>query len=145
MIIETVNHAGHPTYFDTEAVIAFKQGKQLQYASGENWRNWKIEVDATCIFGPWCYNRIYKWRVKPETIEVDVEIKTVVKIPAPFKGTVGENQEYYLVYKYQNVWYFDQFINCSWVELEENNYVYLDRETAQKAVDILNGKNGESK
>lgn len=157
MIIETVNEYDLPTFFDSKAVIAFKKGKQLQYSTSEtetDWIDWEIYDNGT--FGPWCYNRAYKWRVKPDEIEVEIErevktvVKSTVKIPAPFKGTIAKSIDYFVVKHstYRKNWWacecqnFEQ--DCADFDVK-NHYVYLDKETAQKAVDILNAKTGESK
>jgi len=145
---------GSTAHFDREAVIAFKQGKQLQCLQKDCWEDWNVKDDEVLCFGPWYSASYIKWRVKPDTIEVDVEVKTVVKtkveIPAPFKGELEENQDYYIVKHstYQDKWWICDCYNTNTGVGDfdvKTFYVYLDKDTAQKAVDILNGKNGESK
>lgn len=160
MIHKFKTTTGVDVSFDEKAVIAFKQGKQLQlsYNQGE-WKDWSISEYQTMCFGPWFHADVYKWRVKPEEIEVDIErevttlVKSTVKIPTPFKGTLDKDQDYFAVKHSTYSTYSKKWWNSICGNHNEqvgefdvkNFYVYLDMDTAQKAVDILNGNNGESK
>lgn len=138
--------------FNSEMVTALNKGEILQIKGGwgpqsDVWTDWKPEGT---YFGPWYYHKQYEWRVKPEEIEVDVEreVKTVVKskveIPAPFKGIVPENSQYSRVFKSNGSYgewclYNDHFNSTpSMAAIHvKKDLVYLDKDTAQKAFDIL--------
>lgn len=139
--------------FDEEAVVAFKQGKQLQHKYGDgHWNDWNANVEE--VFGPWYYSPSYQWRVKPETIEFEFDrevrkvvvskVKVKVEIPIPFKGKLEKNQDYFTVQNSEvnQKWYISNCINYNEQVGEmhvKENIVYLDKESAEKAKDILNG------
>jgi hypothetical protein len=136
--------------FNAEIVLALNKGETIQIKGGwgsaaKEWKDWKVERDS--YFGPWYYSNIYEWRVKPDTIEFEIEreVKTVVKskveIPAPFKGTIPKDTAYSRVFKYDDEWcVYHDYINftasLSAIHVE-HDLVYLDKDTAQKAFDIL--------
>jgi hypothetical protein len=136
--------------FNDEMVLALNKGETLQIKGGwgsnaKEWRDWKVERDSH--FGPWYYNKIYEWRVKPDTVEFEIErevktvVKTKVEIPAPFKGMIPKDSQYSRLFKESGEWYvyhdhfnFTPTMGQSHVE---KDLVYLDKDTAQKAFDIL--------
>lgn len=151
MIEKFKNFDGIPVCFDTDAVLAFKQGKQIQckLRTGD-WEDWEATQYPTLYFGPWYHSPDYQWRVKPETVEFEFDsevvkvVKVKVEIPAPFKGELEKNQAYFKLSKHSPrvPWFI---ASCTNLNMDvgkmdvKHSIVYLNKETAEKAKDILNG------
>lgn len=138
-------------HFNEQIVLSFMKGNTVQYkGEGKDWVDYDAKVSSKDgnLFGPWRYNNSYKWRVKPETVEVEYEKTTVVKvkveIPAPFQGKLRYMQDYHRVFMHYGKWILDNdYTNADTEEGErhvKDGYVYLDEETAKEAFKILTGE-----
>lgn len=134
-------------YYDLDIIKALTSGKIVQYKPKNqiNWREYDAQHEQ--LFGPWHYDQMYEWRVKPATVKLKIAVEIFVdaEIPTPISNDteVIDNADYFLVTKEEGfVVEYNNYSRSNLVQDMPYGYIYLNKEDAEECSKIIKQTKG---